>query len=196
MQKQVKQQTFRRYIATVGSVAAALVALPISAKMMHVDSPYLNPPLGTLDSFVVPIAVPLVGLFAALPWLFGLKHSARVGALLSAALCILSFVSYSVFVSRYIVRVDAPGAVLQVSVGTERTEWAKRNLDGDSDALALMTAGWSEVEIREIWTVHSIVVARLKLLISFAGVFAMFIFCVGSLTRFGGLQPRGATESG
>jgi hypothetical protein len=191
MQKQIKPQTLGRFLIKVESVAAAVAALPIGAKIMHLDSQYLNPPLGTLDSFVVPMAALVVGLFGALPWLFGNRRWACVGALLSAALCVASLISYAVFVSRYIVRVDAPGGkVLQASVGTERTEWAReqKDLKDDSDASALMKAGWSEVEIREIWTVHSILVSRLRLLVSFIGVFAAFIFSVGSLTRFGGLR--------
>ncbi|HTV13978.1 MAG TPA: hypothetical protein VME68_04635 [Acidobacteriaceae bacterium] len=188
MQEQVKHQTLAGYIVKVGSVGAAVLAMPLRAKIVHSGSAYLNPPLGNLDQFVVPFSIAVVAIWGMFPWLIERRKTAGIAALGSGVVFLVAFGAYFVFVSHYIVRIDVPDKAILVSIGSERTPWAQKTFGDKSDVVMLKERGQSEEDIRMLWTDRSIMHARAELLGSFLAIGAAFMFTVGSFVRISALR--------
>jgi hypothetical protein len=61
---------------------------------------------------------------------------------------------------------------VQVSVGYERSDFAKANFAGDTDWELLRERGTGEEDIWRLWTTKSLLISRLSLYISYS----LFIF--------------------
>lgn len=191
MQGKVKPASLKSFVGTVKVVQAAIVALPIGAKLLGAKPVYLSPPLGTLGDYVIPIAFLLVGLFAIVPWFIRSRGWAAIAAIAALVLCIASVVIYSFRISGSVVRKDLPsGNVIRVSVGTDRTEFAQQFFAGKTDAEMVEEFGFSEEDIHRLWSEHSIAMVRGELLGSYIGFFAMLDLFVGAVTRAGDLERQ------
>lgn len=192
MSQKVKHQPLLVYIAAVATAGAAVIALPIKAKVFHTGPSYLDPPLGPLDQFVVPFSVVVVAVCALLPWLLRLRSWAVIGAVTSGVLCLFSFGGYVVCVSDYIVRIDAANKTFLVSIGSQRTPWARTTFGDKSNLEMLKERGHAEEDIHLLWTDASILRARALTLGSFLGIGGAFLFFVGSTVRVNALRdPNG-----
>lgn len=67
-----------------------------------------------------------------------------------------------------------------MSVGYDRTQFAKANFGSDSDEDMLRARGTDDEEIKKLWTYQSLAVARLALFISYCG-FILGLVAVFSL---------------
>ena len=154
------------------STAIAAVFLPFASKIVGKDAAtYLFPPLGSMDG---PARIGLVALCLGvslgvyfLVVVNPVKSPARMiwSTLLVSAVCLLA---YLVFYEAFIRRVEIPSrqTSVYVSVGYQRTEFAKQTFGSDSDEEILRARGTSEEEIRRLWTRQSLIIARLGLYFS------------------------------
>lgn len=92
---------------------------------------------------------------------------------------------------RFVRTIEIPSVGTEeiVSVGYERSQSAKAIFDDESDFEMLHSRGFTEDEIRELWTPKSLCIARLLLF----GCFAGFILPMVALASLGVLlRVRGA----
>ena len=66
---------------------------------------------------------------------------------------------------RVVRKIEIPSreTAIQISVGFERTEFARTNFSGESDWELLRDRGTDEEQIWRLWTARSVVVSRLSL---------------------------------
>lgn len=184
MQVKVMPGSLKSHIGKLKWLQLAIVALPIGSKLFDVKFRFVNPPLGEMEDFVVPVALLIVGGAGLMPWLIRSRAWSRGLARLAIILCLLSGVLYVVCVMKYVVPVPRPtGHPVTVSVGSERTEFAKRYLSSRNDLEALMDEGTGEDIVRRIWTPSSIRWTRGALLLFWMAFLATFNFFLGALTR-------------
>jgi hypothetical protein len=75
------------------------------------------------------------------------------------------FLLYVVTFMRFVRTIEIPskGTVVQVSVGIQRTEFAKANFNSDSDWEILRDRGTDEEQVWKLWTARSLVLCRFAL---------------------------------
>jgi len=98
----------------------------------------------------------------------------RGGKWLLVATALVAFLSLCVYIALYprlVLRVDIPSlkTATRVSVGYDRTPFAKVNFSSDSDEDMLRARGFDDEEIKKLWTYRSLIVARLSLFGSYCG---------------------------
>jgi hypothetical protein len=177
----IRPVTLSGYLLSFKSISGFLVglfsAVPILAKFLPESySGYGFPPLGSVEGAarVATVALALAAVFfafftAATSRSGNRKHIAA--AIIFSLLCLCSY--FALFL-RFVRTVDIPSKEIsvQVSVGYERTDFAKRNFGTASDEELLRERGISEEEIWKLWTARSVLVARLSLCITY--VLAIF----------------------
>ncbi len=107
----------------------------------------------------------------------------RGGKWLLVAAAVISLLCLCVYValySRLVLRIDLPSekATVRVSVGYDRTPFAKANFSSDSDEDMVRARGFDDEELKKLWTYQSLIVARLALFASYCG------FILGSVAVF------------
>lgn len=70
-----------------------------------------------------------------------------------------------------------------VSIGYDRTDFARKNYDDKTDIEMLRDYGSRELEIEKLWTYKSLAIARGLLLLTYTTIIMSFIwfFCIGAL---------------
>jgi hypothetical protein len=101
-----------------------------------------------------------------------------------AAAIALAGICFCVYIGlflRFVRTVDIPtkGASVQVSVGYERTEFAKTNFSAESDWELLRDRGTDEEEIWRLWTTKSLLISRLSLYITYSFFIFLLVIAFG-----------------
>lgn len=176
--------TLENYYASfkikMGAFVTVFAALPLLSKILSpAYAGYGYPPLGNVET----LARIGTGLFAASCTYFayfartGSVEGARKGvrnAFVFAAVC---FVIYLCFFIRFVRTVEIPtrGTSVQVSVGFERSEFAKQNFSSETDVEMLRYRGATEEEVARLWTAPSIVLVRVALFLFYTLVLCGFV---------------------
>jgi len=167
--------SLKQYYASVRglSTAVAAVALPLASKIVGSESSayIMFPPLGNMEG------VARVGFLAlCLAVSLGVYFLVSAGSLSSPTrviwctlfIALVNLAIYLVAYQSFVHRIDIPsrGESVYVSIGYERTPWASQIFGNASNSDMLKARGPSEEEIEKLWTVKSIIVARLALYFS------------------------------
>jgi hypothetical protein len=168
--------TLRRYYSSFKSISGILAGIvaasPYISKVVPVEiGAYSFPPLGDVD----PIARVSVVIFAFATtfgvyfWKMKSRKSAGRIVGLAFALSALAFCLYMGVHLRVVRRIDIPSldAVVYVSIGYERTAFAQGLFGGSSDEDLLRARGIEDEQIRLLWTIKSLVLARLVLYLTY-----------------------------
>jgi hypothetical protein len=174
---------------TIRGVAAVLGAIvPFLAKLKPGTSwtEYLLAPMGDVDYVArVLFAVLCVGVTYLVYFYFQDQSAAQrkrtflVMLLIIPTLCLSLYI---VFCLMFVRKIDITSIQrsVYVSVGYQRTEFAKQTFGSMTDEDMLRQRGFDDEQIRAIWTEFSILVARLALFASWSG-FALSLICGLSL---------------
>jgi hypothetical protein len=147
------------------------------------DSHLIWPPIGSMETFAVPMAVILIGLFGAAPKLFRTKSRAKLGFATALFVTVISLFLYA-YLQRYVIRVDTPFNGTQYrTIGSQRSEECLRKLPGKSDEEILEIAGLSDGDIKRMWTPDSVFQVRLKLFTTYLIGLASLNFALGAFAR-------------
>ncbi len=114
-------------------------------------------------------------------------------------MALLPLIVYVGLLIRFVRTVDIPsmGTAAQVSVGWERTEFARANFDGETDWDLLRSRGPNEEEIWRLWTPTSLLVSRMSLYAAYISTLLLLVsaFSWGVLFELGGAQTPPKTGS-
>lgn len=144
---------------------------------------FLYPPLGDITRLAM--GVTSFFLLVAAGIVFLMFRKSRKHALLAAIICGLallsSFGAYVAFKQQSVRVVPIPrlGTAQAVSVGDERTDFAKK-LGNVDDYELLRDRGPYEEEVEKLWTARSLTKARFRLWLSYTGA-AFFWVCFVSI---------------
>jgi hypothetical protein len=170
----------------------AIAAAPYFAHKTS-DSPLVWPPIGSIETFAVPMAVILIGVFGAAPALFRTKSRAKFGFSAALVATVGSLVFYT-YLQKYVIRIDTPFNGTQYrTIGSQRSDECLRKLPGKSDEEILEIAGLSDGDIKRMWTPNSVFEVRLELFIAYLMGLASLNFTLGALARATG-QALGAAS--
>jgi hypothetical protein len=100
----------------------------------------------------------------------------------AAAIAFLSLCSYIALYPQFVLRIDVPAqkTTVRVSVGYDRTPFARTTFGSASDEDMLRARGFDDEEIKKLWTYQSLTLARLALFASYCG-FILGLVAVFSL---------------
>jgi hypothetical protein len=174
---------------TTALTGAAFITPAVSLIPVNWAS-YLFPPIGDVATTAKLglIAFSIAAMFCAY-LLIGFARM-RLIILSAVAASLICFVAYLVLSTLFIRTVEDPvgKTSIRVTVGYEHTEFAKKNFPDANDWEMLRQRGLVEEEIERLWTLKSIVIARILLVATYYATFLAWIFafsCVVSwdLTR-------------
>jgi hypothetical protein len=168
--------TLKRYYTSFkslsGVLAGVVAASPYIAKFLPLEvGAYIFPPLGDADA-VARLAVVLFALattFAVFFWAIGSPDSNGKTVAFAFVVGALAFCFYFGLHMAFVRRVDlfSLTTTAYVSVGYERTEFAKTTFASASDEDLLRARGMNDEQVRLLWTKKSLITARLALFIAY-----------------------------
>jgi hypothetical protein len=173
--------TLKRYYSSFkslsGILAGLLASLPFSSQLLP-NGAYLFPPLGDIEGPAR--AGVLVLAFATTYAVYflvkgsSLNQNIAVGLLVIIAL--FGLVAYLALAEEFVRHIDIPsrGTRIYITIGYERTAFAKSNFDSAPDEELLRARGMDEEQMRMLWTPRSLTITRVAL-------FAAYSFVVLSL---------------
>lgn len=170
---------FLKYHDKAVQLLGSLALLPPIIGLLPFEwTQYVFPPLGdfTVTAKVGLILFILAAIFCAY-LLIGFR-CLRAVVLTSAGFSLCCFLLYLSFASRFIRKVDDPvhGTFSMVSVGFERTDFANQNFKGSTDWDMLRSRSLREEDVQNLWTPHSIQIARTLLTASYFGILLGWVF--------------------
>lgn len=150
------------------AAAPPIVATVVAPFLPDNASVYGFPPLGDVGSFA---RLGLLCLSVLVTYLVYFWRGGRWLLVIAAVITLLSLGTYIALYPRFVIKVDIPSqkATTRVSVGYDRTPFAKANFGSDSDEDMLRARGFDDEEIKKLWTYSSLAVARLALFASYCG---------------------------
>jgi hypothetical protein len=166
--------TLTQYYQAFWSLSGALAAAPpivttvVMPFLPDSASVYGFPPMGDVGSFA---RLGLLCLAFLVTYLVYFWRGGRWLLVAAAAVAFLCLCAYIALYPRFVLRIDIPSqkTATRVSVGYDRTPFAKANFGSDSDEDMLRARGFDDEEIKKLWTYHSMIVARLALFTSYCG---------------------------
>jgi len=174
----------RRWIV-VGLLILGRIAVAVVPYFGHraIDGHLIWPPIGSMETFAVPMAVTLIGVFGVAPALFRTKSRAKFAFVVALVGSMGSLFVYS-YLQKYVIRVDTPFNGTQFrAVGGQRSEECLRKLPGKSDEEILEIAGITDGDIKRMWTPDSVFEVRLELFSTYLIALASLNFALGAFSR-------------
>ena len=171
---------YKSFKSIWGALAAFVGALPWLSKFLPAGtSHYVFPPLGQIEPLARTGAIVFALLATYVAFFLGSARAKR-NAVIAACTALLCFVAFLVFYSQLVRTVDisSQGVALSVSVGFERSDFAKQTFANASDEEMLRARSMSDEEIRKLWTPWSVIAGRLALWISCVGVVCALVLAL------------------
>lgn len=154
---------------------------PLLAKQLSSHSPFIWPPLGSLETYAPYAATLLISICSFLPAIIENKKQARRWLVASLACAVLTFGTYCYFVGCYVITVDTPFNGTQArSVGFIVKPNIRSLFPDKSDDDLLKIGGLEDAQIKRVWTPGSVLACRLCILLSFASTLAFANVGLGS----------------
>jgi hypothetical protein len=162
-----------------------LAALVIFLHKTEPNASLIFPPLGTVDVYVLPTTLVFIALSSIFAWNIRSIKKAMVALWVSACLFVGSIIFLAALTQLYVVSVDVPvqNRTIHRTVGSERTEFAKKWFDDKTDSEMLKEHGLSESDISELWTRSSLLMTRLAIFIACLFAFSSLNFGIGAFAR-------------
>jgi hypothetical protein len=163
---------YKSFRSTFGVMAGVFSTVPLWSRLLpDTFSSYVFPPVGSIEgparigAAVTALAFTYFAFFAGAPP--GRMNRKRIAcAIIFAPVCLFAYLAfYFCFVRE--IEIPAKGTSVQVSVGYERTPFALKTFDSESDWDLLEARGFGEEDIQKLWTAKSLLVSRLSLVITY-----------------------------
>lgn len=165
---------YKRFQSVFGALAALIGSIPLFSILVH-DSvgKYIFPPLGGFETvagivaFVLAVQVTFV-VFYMKDAEFIQSRQRRIGRLfrlLGGSL--VALLAYLMFYTTSVCTLSVADVVVTNSIGFERTQFAKQTFVGLENCEMLKERGPYEGQVRKLWTMRSIVIARSALLVTY-----------------------------
>jgi hypothetical protein len=178
---------YKSFRSILGALTALVAASPLLSKVLPAGvSEHVFPPLGQIDSSARIGAVAFAVLATYIAFFFG-QGNAKAKVSVAASLGLVFFLAFLGLSLRLVRTIDVPsqGSSVAVSVGFERSDFAKKTFANDSDWEMLRQRGMSEEEIEKLWTPNSVIAGRLALWVACVGfvVSSVFALCFGLVSN-------------
>ena len=180
---------YASFKSTLGAFAGAISSVPLVSKALPASlTAYAFPPLGNVD---IPARVGAVILCVAMTFLAFFSraseaHTNRGRIVAAIVLAVFFLFGYICLFSMFVRTVDIPtmNSAVQVTVGYERTDFAKATFGTDSDWVMLRNRGTSDEEVERLWTSKSLTICKFSLYLTYC----VFIFALVAAFSWGILE--------
>ncbi len=181
----LKSQNLGAYLGRLKWFEAFIIGYPVIAGLIAEKSVYVAPPLGNLSDFVSPLAFLFVSISAVVPWFIKTRPYAIATAACGMLLAILTLALYANCVNSGVIRLEGfnPHGIARVSIGTERSTFARVNYAGQTNLQMIRSYGHQEEDIQKLFTERSISRVRFELLYFYIGFFISINLITGSVVR-------------
>ena len=162
---------YKSFGSISGGLAVATGIAPLLSLFIKPAASILFPPMGDATSTAL---AGLIVLYVATTYIAYYISGARLRIALMVVFTCVSLVSLFFYVTYYmesVRKIDVPSlsSSIRLSVGNERTAFAKQVFGTESDWDMLRARGTNEEEIWKLWSARSIIRARLSLFGCFCG---------------------------
>lgn len=191
---------YKQFVSVLGASAVGIGSIPFISSLFDNNLKVLQfPPIGDYTiackimlGFIL-VATSLIILFLQ-NTRFVLNDSYRLKSLIVLFFIVLiSFSLNTALSSAFVKRINPlENEYLLVSIGYEKTDFAKKNLLDYTDYEILeKVRGFTEADIQKVWTKTSLIITRLSLLLSYSLFFvsAISILCISILSNALVLTP-------
>jgi type IV secretory pathway component VirB8 len=162
---------YKGFVSLSGAITAILTAVPIAGELTGgAVSATLFPPIGS--AYRLPTLLVIVALTIAIyetrtaPWIQSARKRRRA-LWMAFGIAFLGVLVYVASYSRFVVELPVKDQQAFVAVGFERQSFSNEHLKEGSDSDLLRYRGLTDEDIKTIWTLRSIVVARVTLLTTY-----------------------------
>lgn len=166
---------YKAFLSLNGAIATAFLVLPYVAEILPERiSPYLFPLLSNVEGIARLGAVVFPGLATYVVFIYAREYPVakiRKPTLIFFLTSLVLFLFYVAASHRFVKAVAVPSEhrSITVSIGYERTEFARETFPSSTDIEMLHDRGTTEEDIERLWTARSLLYARLMLYISYLG---------------------------
>ncbi len=167
---------YKNFISIYGALAGALGAFPFLSELLpEAWAQSVFPPLGAVEpysrfaSFVLAGAITLIVYTMNTSSFVSSKRGRSKSMWLVFTIAVIAVIVFFISTQAFVRGIDihSAGKRVVVSVGYDRTEFARTTFKDDSDEEMLRARGMSEEEIWRLWTTKSIIVVRSLLFLSY-----------------------------
>ncbi|HZW93856.1 MAG TPA: hypothetical protein VFF64_12970 [Candidatus Eremiobacteraceae bacterium] len=163
---------YQSFKSASGIIAGIVVASPYISRVLPAGlGSYVFPPLGGVEEVAraALVAMALAATFGVYFWTSSSAATEPRAVTVTLVVAAVLFLVYFGLHLRFVRRVDIPalGTGAYVSIGYERTAFAKANFDSASDEDLLRSRGLDDEQVRLLWTTSSLIVARLLLYVAY-----------------------------
>jgi hypothetical protein len=155
---------YRSFKSASGIIAGIIVASPYISRTLPAGvGSYVFPPLGGVEEVAraALVAMALAATFGVYFWTYSSARGQPRVVPFALIVASILFLAYFGLHLRFVRRVDIPTleTARYVSIGYERTAFAKATFDSASDEDLLRSRGLDDEQIRLLWTPNSLIVA-------------------------------------
>jgi|ERR1700678_3084328 hypothetical protein len=189
---------YASFKSKAGAFTAAFAVLPFLSKILPPEySAYGYPPLGEAE-ILGRIGTVAFALFSTYVSYFICNEDAQKARKWVRNAFIFGFIVFLLYLGcfiRFIRTVEIPtrSTSISVSVGFERSDFAKRNFASQTDFEMLRARGPYEEEIAQLWTPRSLVAVRVALFLLYSLVLSSFV-CAFSWGIIADMLGNGANK--
>jgi len=186
---------YKNFISIYGALVGSLGALPFLSELLPGDwAQSVFPPLGGVEPYSKFATLVLAGAITLIVYTMNTssfvssKRGRSKSMWLVFAIAVIALTIFFVSTQAFVRGIDIPsvGKRVVVSVGYDRTEFARTIFKDRSDEEMLRARGMSEEEIWRLWTTKSIIVARSLLFLSYL----IFILSAVAFVSLGALFDK------
>jgi hypothetical protein len=178
------------YLKIVAALEAIVLGTNLGANIIQFKNAFLAPPLGSEGAFILPPLYVAAAICTIALWLMRSRGAANTIAVFCMALFLAAILIYAHFVHDYVryIPSTAKNTTYMVSVGSDRTQYAKDKYGGLDDVKMLSNAGWEDEMISTLFTSASLESGRRKLWLSYFLMLVSAQLFVGGIARSSSLE--------
>jgi hypothetical protein len=181
-----KPGTIRNYYSAFKKLSALpallISALPLLPEGFAPRGTCLFPPVGGAEGLARIAALIFTLSMTYFCWFWShFRHRDNAKRVVVAMICaFVSLCAYFVSYQRFVRTIEIPSKETSVcvTVGYDRTDFARTTFDSESDWQILRDRGVDDEEISRLWTARSLTVARLLLFVSYCCVLFSLVAAV------------------
>ena len=153
---------------SIGLLGGLGAALPIVSLFPN-EAAYCFPPVGDLTPIARVGCIAIVLIVICCGYIgVGATRRLKMVIVIAAIFAIVAAVTYMSLALQYILKIETPNSFVLVSIGSQKTDFAKKTFTGDDSPWDMVKSrGLGDDQVMKLWTPKSVYTNRFMLLLSY-----------------------------